>query len=225
MKPSRDKSDSPLSLRRITEAFAQMLGRPATAEQSGASPPAVPFADPCPVSPRSIVEAILFVGRPDGGAFTAEELAGTMRDVTPADIDGAVAELNRAYESDRAPYAIQASTAGYRLALRKEYLRLGRKLHGRVREAKLSPQALEVLAVVAYRQPVTAAIIEELRQERSGAVLAQLVRRDLLRLDRPAENGRLACYTTTDRFLRLFGLANLAQLPKVEEFDLASPEG
>lgn len=223
MKSSRDKSDSPLSLRRITEAFAQMLGRPATLEKTAASTPIVPPGDPCPVSPRSIVEAILFVGRPDGSAYTAEELAGAMRDVTPAEIDGAVVELNHAYESDGAPYTIQASTAGYRLALREEYLRLGRKLHGRVREARLSPQALEVLAVVAYRQPVTSATIEELRQERCGAVLAQLVRRGLLRLDRPAENRRHACYATTERFLRLFSLANLAQLPKAEEFDLASP--
>lgn len=220
MKPPLEKSDSPLSLRRITDAFAQMLGRPAAKVEVATSPNAPP-SNPCPLSPRSIVEAILFVGRPDGGAFSSAELASTMRDVTPTEVDAVIAELNGAYEADGSPYIILSSAAGYRLALREEYARLGRRLHGRVRESKLSPQALEVLAVVAYRQPVTAATIEELRHGKSGAVLAQLVRHGLLRLDRPAENPRHGCYATTDRFLRLFGLADLSQLPKAEEFDLA----
>jgi segregation and condensation protein B len=220
MRASRDKSESPLSLRRITEAFAQMLGRPAVSTKSAESSMA-PAGDPCPTSPRTIVEAILFVGRPDGGPFSAEELARTMRDVTPAEVEAVVLELNRAYESDGAPYAILKSAAGYRLTLRDEYTRLGRKLSGRVREAKLSPQSLEVLAVVAYRQPVTGAEIDALRKARSGAALAQLVRRGLLRLDRPAEAPHHGCYATTERFLRLFGLADLGQLPKAEEFDLA----
>lgn len=220
MKPSRDKSESPLSLRRITEAFAQMLGRPAATAKMGEQP-AAPTGDPCPVSPRTIVEAILFVGRPDGGPFSADEIAHTMRDVTPAEVDAVVAELNESYESDGAPYVILTSAAGYRLTLRDEYSRFGRKLSGRVREAKLSPQSLEVLAVVAYRQPVTGTEIDALRKARSGAALAQLVRRGLLKVERGAAAPHHGSYTTTDRFLRLFGLADLGQLPKVEEFDLA----
>jgi segregation and condensation protein B len=223
MTARRDKSESPLSLRRITEAFAQMLGRPATAAKTDATPTALPAGDPCPLNPRSIVEAILFVGRPDAGGFTAEELARTMRDVTPSEVNLAVDELNRAYEVDGAPFAIRASATGYRLGLRAEYSRLGSSLNRRVRESKLSPQVLEVLAVVAYRQPVMAAEIDALRNGRSGNALAQLVRRGLLRLERSADSTRQNCYATTDRFLRLFGLADVGQLPKAEELDLPIP--
>jgi segregation and condensation protein B len=221
MKTPRKESESPLSLRRITEAFSQMLGRTAgavVAEKEAATRPEI---DACPISPRSIIEAILFVGRPDGSAYSAEELAGTMRDVTPADVKAAVAELNAAYTSDGAPYEIVASPAGYRLQLREDTQRLGYQLQGKVREVKLSPQALEVLAVVAYRQPMSTIDIEELRKGKSGSILAQLVRRGLLRFDRSAENSRQNLYFTTERFLRIFGLANLSQLPKAEEMDLS----
>jgi segregation and condensation protein B len=221
MKPPREKSESPLSLRRITEAFAQMLGRP-PAEKGATGATIAPKGDPCPLSPRSIIESILFVGHPNGSAFTSEELARSMRDVSPAEVDAVVADLNSTYEIDGAPYQIITSGAGYRLALREEFLRLGHKLHGKVREAKLSPQALEVLAVVAYRQPVTAAEMDALRKTKSGAALAQLVRRGLVQVQRTAENPSLGHYGTTDRFLRLFGLASLSQLPQVEEFDLSA---
>ena len=220
MKTTRAKSESPLSVRRITEAFAQMLGRPAPPESSETDAATRPEIDACPIRPRSIVEAILFVGRPDGSAVSAEELARTMRDVTPVEVEIVVAELNATYAADGAPYQIVESIAGYRLALREDFERLGFQLHGKVREAKLSPQALEVLAVVAYRQPIAAKAIEDLRTGKCGAGLAQLVRRGLLRFERSAENSRQNAYFTTDRFLRLFGLSNLSQLPEAEEFTL-----
>lgn len=196
-----------------------MLGRPAAAKQAEAET-APPKGDPCPLSPRSIIEAVLFVGHPNGSAFSSEELARSMRDVSPAEVDVVVSELNRNYEIDGSPYQIITSGTGYRLALREEFLRLGHKLHGKVREAKLSPQSLEVLAVVAYRQPVTAAEIDALRKAKSGAALAQLVRRGLVQVQRTAESPLSSHYRTTDRFLRLFGLASLSQLPQVEDFDL-----
>lgn len=221
MKTTRKESESPLSLRRITEAFSQMLGRTAGAVVAEKEAVARPEIDACPISPRTIIEAILFVGRPDGSAYSADELAGTMRDVTRTEVEAAVAELNAAYARDGAPYAIVALPVGYRLQLREAFQRLGFQLQGKVREVKLSPQALEVLAVVAYRQPVSAVEVEELRKGKSGSFLAQLVRRGLLRFDRSAENSRQNLYFTTDRFLRIFGLANLSQLPKAEEMDLS----
>ena len=221
MKTPREKSESPLSLRRITEAFAQMLGRPAAGKVESKSH-TVPMGDTCPICPRSILEAILFVGSPDREAFSSDELALTMRDVTPTEVEATIAELNRAYEADGAPYCVVASGGNYRLSLRSDYQRLGYKLQGKAREAKLSPQALEVLALVAYRQPLTAAEIEGLRKVKSGGVLAQLVRRGLLKLDRSLENSSPGHYSTTERFLRLFGLASLSQLPQAAEIDFSA---
>ena len=94
-----------------------------------------------------------------------------MRGVSPAEVDAAVAELNALYDADATPYRIDHSHGGYRLVLRDEFERMRDKFYGRVREAKLSPAAIEVLSIVAYNQPVTAAQIDELRGcvERRGA--------------------------------------------------------
>ena len=162
---------------------------------------------------------MLFVGRPDGQAFSAREMAAAMRGVSPAEIESAVTELNRAYERDAAPYEVSGTPQGYRLALRDDFRRMRDKFHGRIREAKLSPAALEVLSIVAYRQPATADAISELRGAPSGAALNWLVRRKPLQIESPAEGGQPPHYTTTDRFLRLFGLETVAALPRSEELE------
>jgi segregation and condensation protein B len=162
---------------------------------------------------------MLFVGRADDRPFSARELAAAMRGVSPAEIGAAVTELNRTYERDAAPYQISSSSEGHRLVLRDDFTRMRDKFHGRLREAKLSPAAVEVLSVVAYHQPTTAEAINELRGASSGAALAWLVRRKLVRIDRPTDRGGKPTYATTDRFLRLFGLENVAALPRSEELD------
>src|SRR3972149_4787790 len=105
---------SPLSLSRLRAAFAEMLGT----DQRGAgstdereaptprSPLPAPCPDPCEISPRSVVEAMLFVGRPDDRTFSARELAAAMRGVRPRETDAAAAELNETYERGAAPHAI-----------------------------------------------------------------------------------------------------------------------
>lgn len=221
---------SPLSLSRLRAAFAQMLG----ASQSGAAnkeqgekpkrtasilQPPVPAPDPCEINPRTVVEAMLFVGRPDGSPFSSRELAAAMRGVSPAEIDAAVAELNSAYERDAAPYEIAGSAAGYKLQLRTELHRMRDKLHGRTREAKLTPAAVEVLSIVAYNQPTTSPAVSELRGMPSGAVLQSLVRRKLVRVDRPKEPAQEPHYSTTERFLRIFGLESISELPRNEELE------
>jgi segregation and condensation protein B len=223
-------SASPLSLNRLREAFAAMLGSgedrgsrsEGRVEASSPIPqPPAPSADPCEINPRSVVEAMLFVGRPDNGKFSARELAAAMRDCSPAEIESTVAELNEIYQQDGAPYEIVGSPNGYQLSLREEFGRVRDKFYGRVREAKLSTAALEVLSIVAYNQPTTAEDINRLRGSASGAALATLVRLRLVRLERTAEAGEPARYSTTDRFLRLFGLETLAALPQSEELEKA----
>src|SRR5207253_2340075 len=145
------------------------------------SPRPVPPA-PCDVSPQSIVEAMLFVGRPDNNPMSARELAAAMRGVSPKEIDEAVAQLNSTYDADGAPYRIDHTNAGYRMALRDEFQRMRDKFYGRVKEARLSPAALEVLSILAYHQPTTADQLNELRGAASAAALATLVRRRLVKL-------------------------------------------
>lgn len=151
--------------------------------------------------------------------MSARELAAAMRGVSPSEVDSAVTELNDLYNADRAPYHIEKSPAGYRLVLRPEFERVRDKFYGKIKEARLSPAVLEVLSVLAYNQPATAEQLNEIRGEPCGAALATLVRRQLVRLDRPIDKVGQAQYSTTDRFLKLFGLDSLDALPRSEELE------
>jgi segregation and condensation protein B len=171
------------------------------------------------VSPRSILEAMLFVGSPDNAPLSAERAASVMRGVEPAEIHELVEELNQQYDAQDSPYQIRSEGAGYRLALRPKFERLRDKFYGRVRQVRLSQAAIEVLAIVAYNEPLTSEEVSRLRGAPSGSVLSQLVRRQLLWIERPQEQPQSPKYYTTQRFLNLFGLASRADLPQAKELD------
>lgn len=209
--------ESPLSLQRLTNAFAAMLGRKA--------PPTTPRSDAPPrevtTNTRTITEALLFVGRPDNQPLSADAIAATMRDITPAEVEQAIDELNAEYAADESAMVIARSSAGFRMVLRSDLDRVRDKFYGKVQQATLTPAAMEVLAVIAYRQPVELKTIDELRGQKSQSLASSLVRRGLVRLERPADNPKQPRYVTTDRFLQVFQLANIDQLPQAEEFDAA----
>jgi segregation and condensation protein B len=93
-----------------------------------------------------------------------------------------------------------------------------RRLLGENEEIRLSPPALETLAVVAYRQPVVRAEIEAIRGVQCGEILRVLMERDLLRIvGRSEELGRPFLYGTTKKFLQVFGLRRLEQLPPIDQ--------
>jgi segregation and condensation protein B len=224
--PSESPNESPLSLSRLRDAFAAMLGgeapRTVHRETNGEAAsenlaPRSSLLAPCEINPRSVIESLLFVGRPENGAFSSRELAAAMRGVSPAEIDAAVVELNSVYDADGTPYVIEGTSVGYRLVLRPQFERMRDKFYGTVREARLSPAALEVLAIIAYNQPLTAQRINELRNAPNGAAIATLVRRKLVSMDRLSEVGAKPLYSTTDRFLKLFDLESVEALPRSEE--------
>ena len=227
--PSNAPSESPLSLSRLRDAFAAMLGGPKeekpTSDSSRVSPKlgndslGETALRGCEINARTGVEAMLFVGRPDNGPISARELAAAMRGVSPGEIEAAVGELNATYNADGAPYWIEQNNGGYRLVLRDEFQRMRDKFYGRVKEARLSPVVLEVLSVLAYNQPATADHLSELRGAPSGAALSTLVRRQLVKLERAVEGGKSPQYSTTQRFLKLFGLESLEALPRAEELE------
>ena len=173
--------------------------------------------DACSISPKSLFEAMLFVGNRENRPLSAAKAAELMRDVSPDEIPALVDELNAGYERENCPYLIVGEGEGYRLTLRKAFYPLRNKLYGRIREARLSQAAIDVLALVAYKQPVTGEQVGKLRGKPSSHILAQLVRRGLLRLERPAEKPRMPHYSTTARFMRLFNLDSLDDLPRSEE--------
>jgi segregation and condensation protein B len=175
--------------------------------------------DACELSPRTLVEAMLFVGHPNNEPMSAAQLAALMRGVRPEEVEEVVRDLNEAYRSENRPYHIAAEGAGFRMTLRDEFRALRDKFYGRVKEARLSQGAIDVLAVVAYNQPVTRADLDKLRDKDTGALLSQLVRRRLLQIERREDTPHVKYYRTTDRFLDLFGLENLNDLPRAQDLE------
>jgi len=188
-------------------------------QHAAATPdPAVPEtqADTPRVSVRQVIEAGLFVG---GEALTTKRLCYLLRgDADMETVEQAIDELNHQYLNEDRPYEIRLGEGGYRLMLRHEFERVRHRVYGiGPREVKLSQDALEVLALVAYRQPVTQEQIEELGKENPGPLLRQLLRRELITLERDPADRRHVTYLTTRRFLSLFGLGSLEELPQADD--------
>lgn len=173
----------------------------------------------CPISPRSILEAMLFVGMPTNEPLSSGRVAGLMRGVRTSEIDALVRELNADYERRGCPYTITAEAAGYRLRLTERYSALRDRFYGKARAARLSQAAIDILSIVAYHAPIAADEISQLRGKPSGPILLQLVRRQLLALERVTGRPRRVQYTTTPRFLELFGLSSLEELPRSQELE------
>jgi segregation and condensation protein B len=229
--PSRQQG---VSLDELAAAFAQAMGGESVAEeppetplqtppeeeeQEAAPSPETGEDDTCPIEPRSILEAMLFVGNRDNEPLTAASAAELMRGVDADEIPPLVGQLNDRYSKTGCPYRIVSDGTGYRLALTEEFHGLRNMFYGRVRQTRLSQAAIDVLAVVAYRQPLTAEQIGQMRDKPSGHVLSQLVRRGLLRIERMKTKRRTAQYYTTDRFLKLFNLESLDDFPRSEGLD------
>jgi segregation and condensation protein B len=158
---------------------------------------------------------MLFVG---GHPLTAAVACAAVRGLKPEAFAAAVDSLNRRYRAQHRPYAIQPRDGGFVLAVLPVHRGLRERLFGGPRETRLTQPALDVLAVVAYRQPVTKAEIDAVRGTDSGSVLRQLVRLGLVAVQHRAESGgRDVRYGTTPRFLQVFGLATLDELPRLGE--------
>ena len=223
-------ADGGLSIDRLAQAFAAMMGTadpyagPAESATDDivrvdASPDlddglaAADDAADAKVNPRSILEALLFVGQTDGTALTSRKVASLMRGVRPQEVDELVAELRREYAANNCPYEIVSQDSGWVLRLRPEYARLGQVLEARARMVRLDGEALDVLALVAWNQPVARDKLVDLGCDAAPTTLRLLVRRGLLELVPPADKAAEPSYRTTAKFLEVFKLDSLADLP------------
>ena len=130
----------------------------------------------------------------------------------------AVDDLNRRYEQVGAVFRIVQIAGGYQMQTLPEYNDVVARLATARRDTRLSQAAMETLAIVAYRQPVLRADVEAIRGVACGEVLRGLMEKDLVRIaGRAQEIGRPLLYGTTGRFLEVFGLGGLEDLPNVEQ--------
>ena len=172
---------------------------------------------------RRIVEALILSSpEPISAARIAEIIpycnAGQAKDL--------VNELNTEYVEQDRSFEIWEVAGGYQIRTRAEFSGYLQKLQ-KERALRLSQAALETLAIIAYRQPVTRAEIEDVRGVDAGATVKSLLERQLIRIAGQREvPGRPMLYGTTRRFLEVFGLERLKDLPTLRELDeLAREQG
>jgi segregation and condensation protein B len=165
---------------------------------------------------RAILEAVIFAS-PE--PVTERQLAHVLEVVAKEDRDAALQELRVEYERTGRGLQLVDVAGGYQITTRPEYNDWVRELLDPKTPTRLTIQALETLAVIAYKQPVTLPEVIELRGVKSGGVLKTLLEKRLIRIvGRKEVVGRPILYGTTKQFLLHFGLRDLSELPKIEEF-------
>ena len=165
---------------------------------------------------RRIVEAVILAS-PE--PISAARIAELLPRCNPTKVRALVKELNEAYVESHRAFEIWEVAGGYQLRSLPEFAPYLKQIQ-KTRPLRLSNAALEVLSVVAYRQPVTRGEIDHIRGVDSGAVLRSLLDRQLVRIAGHREvPGRPIVYATTRRFLEVFGLGRLGDLPNLRELE------
>jgi len=187
---------------------------------------------------NKIVEALLFASREP---VDSKKIAKIIRKVSKreeadqdlcsvkyTEIDEVIDKLNKGYDRKKSPYLIQERSTGWRIYTRIDYASYIRELFPDQKPTRLSAPALETLAIVAYRQPITKAAIEAVRGVNVDGVLQSLIERGLVsiagRSDLP---GKPFLYKTSSNFLEHFGIKDVEDLPNSAELrsvDLPQPE-
>jgi len=169
---------------------------------------------------RRIVEAVI-LGSPE--PISAQRVAAVIPYCKPAAVKAMVDELNAEYIKQGRSFEIDEVGGGYQVRTLPEFASYLQQIQPQ-RPFRLSKAALETLAVIAYRQPVTRAEIEGVRGVDAGAVVRSLLDRKLVRLMGQKEvPGRPMLYGTTRRFLEVFGLESLEELPSLRQLEELIP--
>ncbi len=165
-----------------------------------------------------LIEALLMVADHPMSPKELCEVVGM--DLKPSDVPTVIDELNRIYEETNRSFRIRKIANGYRIFVLSEFSSWIRKLYSIYRQERLSRAALETLAIIAYRQPITKVEIEQIRGVACDGVIKGLFEKGLIKIEgRKEVPGRPFLYATTEQFLDYFGLGSLDELPKLEEFE------
>ncbi len=167
---------------------------------------------------HQIIEALLFAS---DSALSPDKIQAVLKDITPEEIESTVDSLNEKYRMEGHSFAIKKIARGYQMYTLPDFAPWIRALFSHNRRERLSPQSLEVLAIVAYKQPIVKSDIDRLRGVNSEGPIFTLLDRKLLTIvGRKPAPGRPLLYGTTQEFLTHFGLKDLDDLPKIEELEM-----
>ena len=156
--------------------------------------------------------------------LTAGKLADLLQLSSSRPVRNAVKSLNASYEESGRSFRIELVAGGFQILTLPEFAEHLKRLHQREADAKLTKAALETLAIIAYKQPILRANIEAIRGVACGETIRSLMEKHLVKIAGRAEDpGRPILYGTTKRFLELFGLNALKDLPQPEALKPLEP--
>lgn len=166
---------------------------------------------------NSVVEALILAS-PE--PLPGRKIADLLEDITPGKVGQAVAELNNRYMETGSAFRIREIAGGYQYYIVPEYTGFVDEMFTRRRKMRLTRAALETLAIVAYRQPVTKSDIEHIRGVASDGVIHNLLEKQMVAIKGRANTiGKPLQYGTTDEFLKFFGMNSLEDMPKMSEIE------
>lgn len=167
------------------------------------------------LSPKRVLEALLFAS---GKPMTMGEIRKIVPQATAKQLEAFIQELKEEYNGEGRSFELIEIAGGYEIATRKEYSSWLGRLELERKNRQASRSALETLAILAYKQPVTRAEIEELRGVDISGVLSTLLERGYIKIVGKKEvAGRPFLYGTTEKFLEHFGLKSVKDLPPIGE--------
>lgn len=220
--PAPELSDPEIDPEQKPEAQATGLNTDAAVDDDETDDEPEDVEDPTEIEAtlETVIEAVLFAS---DEPLNPKRLVEIAEAGSAKDIRAAIKSLNKKYKAANHSFRIEKISGGFQMMTLSAYNPWITKLIKVRSDNKLSPAALETLAIVSYKQPIIRADIEAIRGVASGEVLRSLMFKGLVKIVGRAEIlGRPMLYGTTKKFLDVFGLASLKDLPKIEE--LKNPE-
>ena len=163
---------------------------------------------------KKIIEALLFAAR---DPLTQAQVNNVFEPETP-NLSEMVEKLNRQYSKNENAFIINKVAGGFQIVSKKEYKHFIRKLYKKSSRLSLSVAAMDSLAIIAYKQPISRYEVEAIRGVDSSGVLKTLLSHELIKIKgRDIGPGRPLLYKTTPKFLEYFGLNRISDMPKLKE--------
>ena len=164
---------------------------------------------------QSILESLLYVAGDDG--LNKEELCRIL-EVDKDKLEEIIEDLKKDYNDESRGLELEIYGNRVKIITKKEHAEYLKKLFNEETSETLSPSALETLAIIAYNEPITRAMVDEIRGVSSAHIIRKLVFKNLVKdIGRSELPGRPILYGVTEQFLDHFGLTSLADLPKIKE--------
>jgi segregation and condensation protein B len=166
---------------------------------------------------KKIVEALIFAS---DTPITENRIKNVVMELDSAQINDIVNELNSEYEQNEHAFKIAQLAGGFQFVTRSEYAQYIKQYYKGRTKSRLSRAALETLAIIAFKQPISRPEIDSIRGVNSDGVVKNLLERNLICITGRSEHiGRALLYSTTPEFLQYFGVNDISDLPKPKEIE------